>query len=266
MKYIGTTETYDPCFVRDWETRLLDVNIIISKELTDSMIMKLVTHRDKIIFHHTITGHGGTIVEPGVKSPEYEFEQFKKLLNAGFPLHQYVLRLDPIIPYSVELMEKSIKVLEMFYSWAEEMNQHLLVRLSLIDCYPHVREAFKNIGIINPWNTFHCPPEIFTHLNDLLKRYTSRLGFESCCEPNFKFQGSVVHPVPCASISDLGTILLMPKYGPEIPPMAFSELSREYTQPEKPQRSTCHCLAKKQILGVKPGRCSHNCVYCYWKS
>ena len=37
MKFIGITETYDPCFVPDWETRLLESNIIISKELSDEI-------------------------------------------------------------------------------------------------------------------------------------------------------------------------------------------------------------------------------------
>lgn len=37
-KQIGITETYDPCFVPDWETRLLDAKIVISKELNDEMI------------------------------------------------------------------------------------------------------------------------------------------------------------------------------------------------------------------------------------
>lgn len=30
MNRIGITETYDPCFVPDWEVRLLDANIVIS--------------------------------------------------------------------------------------------------------------------------------------------------------------------------------------------------------------------------------------------
>lgn len=36
MNRIGITETYDPCFVPDWEVRLLDANIVISKELVSS--------------------------------------------------------------------------------------------------------------------------------------------------------------------------------------------------------------------------------------
>ena len=63
MKQIGITETYDPCFVSDWETKLLDVNIIISKELSDEMIEKLLIVQDKVIFHHTVTGQGGTILD-----------------------------------------------------------------------------------------------------------------------------------------------------------------------------------------------------------
>ncbi len=38
MKQIGITETFDPCFIQDWETRLLEANVIISKELTDEMV------------------------------------------------------------------------------------------------------------------------------------------------------------------------------------------------------------------------------------
>ena len=81
MRKIGITETYDPCFVPDWETRLLDANIIISKELNDEMIEKLLVTQDRVIFHHTVTGQGGTVLEPNVKTPEHEFEQYRKLLE-----------------------------------------------------------------------------------------------------------------------------------------------------------------------------------------
>lgn len=261
MKFIGATETYDPCFVPDWDNRLLEVNIIISKELTDEMITKLVSNKDKIIFHHTVTGHGGTEIEPGVKSPEFEFNQFKKLINAGFPLSQYVLRVDPIIPYTPELMVRSIKVFEMYHTWAIENNSNLLVRISLIDCYSHVRKEFERIGIKVPWDTFHCPLEIFKHVNELLCRYRDRIEFDACCESKFIFKESVVHPIPCASEIDVIHL----KYGDKPSMFNFPEVSREYDLPKKPQRPTCHCLAKKQILGVKPGRCPHKCIYCYWK-
>lgn len=66
MNYIGITETSDPCFHTDWETRLLAANIIISKELSFEMTENLLIVQDRVIFHHTVTGQGGTVLEPGV--------------------------------------------------------------------------------------------------------------------------------------------------------------------------------------------------------
>lgn len=104
MKFIGITETYDPCFVPDWETRLLESNIIISKELSDEMIEKLLVTQDRVIFHHTVTGMGGSELEPNVKPVMQEFEQFMKLISSGFDISHYVLRLDPMMPFSPEHM------------------------------------------------------------------------------------------------------------------------------------------------------------------
>ena len=112
MKSIGITETYDPCFVQDWETRLLDANIIISKELSDEMIEKLLITQDRVIFHHTVTGQGGTVIEPNVKPTLTEFNQFKKLIERGFPISHYVLRIDPICPFSSTEMERVVNVLQ----------------------------------------------------------------------------------------------------------------------------------------------------------
>lgn len=137
----------------------------------------------------------------------------------------------------------------------------MLVRISLIDCYSHVRKEFERIGIKVPWDTFHCPLEIFKHVNELLCRYRDRIEFDACCESKFIFKESVVHPIPCASEIDVIHL----KYGDKPSMFNFPEVSREYDLPKKPQRPTCHCLAKKQILGVKPGRCPHKCIYCYWK-
>jgi hypothetical protein len=39
----------------------------------------------------------------------------------------------------------------------------------------------------------------------------------------------------------------------------------EFENPSHPQRKGCMCLAKKQILACKPGRCDHKCLYCFWK-
>lgn len=48
MNYIGITETSDPCFHPDWETRLLAANIIISKELSFEMTEKLLVVQELV--------------------------------------------------------------------------------------------------------------------------------------------------------------------------------------------------------------------------
>lgn len=68
------------------------------------MIEKLLIVQNKVIFHHTVTGQGGTVLEPNVKPPQVEFEQFKKLHERGFDLSYYVLRIDPIILFNPECM------------------------------------------------------------------------------------------------------------------------------------------------------------------
>lgn len=56
---VGITETYDPCFVKDFESMLTQpVNIVITKELTDKLIDICIRNKEKIILHHTVTGHG----------------------------------------------------------------------------------------------------------------------------------------------------------------------------------------------------------------
>lgn len=251
MKQIGITETFDPCFVPDWETKLLDANIIISKELTDEMIEKLLIVQDKVIFHHTVTGFGGTEFEPGVKLPEVEFVQFKKLIERGFPLSHYVLRVDPILCFSESHMKTVLVVLDMWKSYLITQDTTLRCRISIVDIYDHVRQRLKDEANFEvPWQGFHAPKVVFDHVINSLKPYTDIFDFEACAETQQRMPSDFIHYCGCASYADL---MLLDK-----------EIS-EYGYPEKGQRKECMCLAKKQILGVKPGRCQHRCAYCFWK-
>lgn len=249
MKQIGITETFDPCFVSDWEVKLLEANIIISKELSDEMIEKLLIVQDRIIFHHTVTGQGNSVLEPNVKSTEHEFEQFKKLIERGFPISHYVLRVDPIMPFNDDILNNTVNVLNLWKSYLVSIKKKVRCRISMIDMYNHVKERIsKNSTITVPWNTFTAPNEYFQKVEDKLSNFKDVFVFESCAEQ--KFSTNLVTQIGCASYADL-TIL-----GVDI---------SEYGQPENKQRGDCMCLAKKQILNVKPARCKHQCLYCFWK-
>ena len=53
-QYIGITETSDPCFHLEIFDNLYAGNIIITKNLSNKLIEKLIEHKDKCILHCTI--------------------------------------------------------------------------------------------------------------------------------------------------------------------------------------------------------------------
>lgn len=249
MKPVGITETYDPCFVDDWETRLLKANIIISKELNDEMVAKLVAVQGNVIFHHTVTGQGGTALEPGVQAPETEFQQFVKLLDSGFCPSHYVLRLDPIVLINAETQENISRVLELWSPMASKFpDSKIRCRISIVDMYRHARDRIRNAGIDIFYDQFRAPDAVFRRAEKILSAHTETFRFECCAEPSLDFPG-LVH-CGCASIEDIRILGLDPG---------------EYGKPEKKQRNDCMCILKKQILGRKPGQCPHRCLYCFWK-
>lgn len=251
MRQIGITETYDPCFVPDWETRLLEANIVISKELSDEMVEKLLIVQDRVIFHHTVTGQGGSVLEPNVKTPEFEFSQFEKLVERGFPISHYVLRLDPIILFNPECMSNVKKTLGLWDSYVKKKNLKIPIRcrVSVIDLYKHVLDRLVSANIVLGWKDFTAPQLVFDEIESILGKYSASFAFECCAEQ--KFRTELIERCGCASLKDVE--ILCP-----------ADMSL-YGLPDKKQRGECMCLAKKQILGVKPGRCPHGCLYCFWK-
>ena len=93
---IGITESGDAALDYAWvnKTNSCDGVILITKNLTDDLINKIMTHPDKFIVHATCTGMGGTMIEPNVPDYSHQLAQIQKLLNAGFPEERVVVRLD----------------------------------------------------------------------------------------------------------------------------------------------------------------------------
>lgn len=263
MKQFGITETGDPVDVDGWEDRLLEANIIISKELSDVMIEKLIDNQNKIIFHHTVTGLGGSVFEPNVLSQGHEFEQARKLFEAGFPISHYVLRVDPIVPLHEKIIDRAFIVMGLWSHFDRDYDTVLRCRISMMDLYDHVRERFKNEKLVEnfapitefaniPLNipsNFTADDWAFEYVIKKLDEYKHLYEFECCAEPKLATV-PWIDSCGCASEKDLRILGLDPS---------------EYGRPENPQRKTCMCLAKKQILGVKPVRCEHKCLYCFWR-
>jgi hypothetical protein len=98
---IGITEAGDAGLDLSWvdKLNLVDGAILISKNLTPAFCEKALEYKDKLIIHATITGWGGTILEPNIPKPPVQINQILSLIHNGFPANKIVIRIDPIIPY-----------------------------------------------------------------------------------------------------------------------------------------------------------------------
>ena len=90
---------------------------------------------------------------------------------------------------------------------------------------------------------------MFARAAKIMSEYIDYFDFECCAEPGFA-PYNFISQMGCASQLDIFILRLH---------------EHDYGQPEKKQRGDCMCLAKKQILNVKPRRCPHGCLYCFWK-
>ena len=242
-QYVGITETSDPAFHLEIFDRLYDANIIVTKNLTDKLIEKLIENYDKCIVHCTITGMGGTKIEPFVPTVEQSVKKVKKLIDGGFPVNQIVLRIDPIIP-TEKGINTALNVISSFAGLGIER-----IRMSFLDMYKHVKERFTEQNVRLPYETFHADRETRYKAVDKLETNAYLFGYkivQLCGEPDFASN-------PCISQMDIDILGLTEKIKLE---------------GNKEQRSSCSCPKNKKelIVGEKPHQCQHSCLYCFWKS
>lgn len=229
MNEIGITERGDAALDTNWIDWVLNKKpaILITKD--PYKLNNILSHIDShpnIIVHATITGFGGTILEPNVPDFKTSLQGYYDLIK-HLGLIRVVLRVDPVIP-----TEKGITTAKTVITSAISYKPR--IRISFIDYYNHVKQRFNDLNIKLPWDSFHAP------LN-LRKKAWEELGKpEICGEPDFECSG-------CISETDCKI------------------LGIELIKTNKNQRFTCSCLANKHELLNRRNRCSHGCEYCYWK-
>ena len=246
--YIGVTETSDPGLHWKMIKKLRSSNIIITKHLEDPEFRKwLIDHQRCIILHATITGWGGSSVEPGVPSMVDSFKYLMELIDAGFPMRQVVIRIDPIIPNDL-----GIENLKKVLSLATAIQGASRARLSVMDMYKHIKSKLERKGIdISMYKGFQASEEAFKRVDDIIAEYAAKypeIHFECCAEKLLK---SCNH-IGCVSNIDL-SILGLP----------------QWCEGRSSQRSTCLCPANKiQLLGgyYNTPKCSSHCAYCYMRN
>jgi DNA repair photolyase len=229
---IGITERGDAALDLGWLSwvRSGKPAILITKN-PDQLLKELLDYpreakKFNIIIHATITGFGGSILEPNVPNQWISITAYQHLIDF-YSSDRVVLRIDPIIP-----IEEGLRIAQGVYEQRDRDPQGR-VRISFLDLYPHVKKRFEKVGIIPPWKTFHAPLE-------LRKKAYEELGRpEICGEPDFKCTG-------CVSEKDCSILKVKPQ--------------KDF----KGQRKFCACLMNKKELLSSKGQCGHCCVYCYW--
>jgi hypothetical protein len=180
------------------------------------------------IVHCTITGFGGTVLEPGVERWQATIEAYFKLIEQ-YGSDRIVLRIDPIIPTKKGILA------------AQAVYRHKCgrVRISIIDAYQHVQTRLKEAGLPSI-NTKSC----LTHYPYKIRKRTIELfpNAEICGEPDFESIG-------CVSVKDYLAL------GLDIPQSIETSS----------QRKTCQCLGTKTELLNNKKQCEHGCLYCYWR-
>jgi len=229
---IGITERGDAAF-HDWTVLPNRVSglILITKNLPTLMPRIGLAVTNKTIVHATVTGWGGSNLEPYVPPPDVVMDEFACV---QYPNDRLVLRIDPIIP-TEEGLERALAVLKL-------RRRDSRVRISFLDAYPHVRTRLRKAGLSHliDWNGLHAPLERRKECLEYIKGIVP--GVEVCSEPGIPCTG-------CVSALDLKALHL------PVP----DNIGR------KGQRGACMCIAQKRELLTARKQCPHQCVYCYWR-
>lgn len=232
---IGVTERGDAGLNFIWLKALrrgvVDGTIAITKAPQNLLIRGLP---DPVVVHCTITGHGGTQLEPGVPPPDVSLKAYHELVRR-YGGERVVLRIDPILACDPEYVKAAEAVCR------EAQGR---VRISFLDFYPHVRNRFAAAELAYAQPGFHAPQSLRQELWDRLDALVpAGEALEVCAEPGLVCTG-------CVSARDVKAMGLNP-----------GELSGEAGG----QRKHCGCAAeKKELLAVR-GQCPHACLYCYWR-
>lgn len=264
---IGITERGDAGIDFSWQSKIrsgtVDGAVLITKCVSETFNEKVMDlYNDgfhNMIVHCTVTGWGDTKIEPNVCPYQEVLDSFLRLMQAGFPKEQCVLRIDPIIPSKAGL-QRVVQVLR----YADSIGMlPIRIRVSIYDEYPHVKQRLKQHGFSPLYGDgFQAGLEMLTDAAKTLAEMSEAYGilFESCAETRLvsvteeiRIAKHIKNPVciasGCISSKDLGLIGI------------HERVKGENNQ----MRNGCHCLScKTELLNCKH-QCPNQCLYCYWK-
>lgn len=255
MIQIGITERGDAAINTDWKTWVYSFNkpaILITKnpiKLIEENQDLFFSSNGNVILHATITGMGGSWLEPNVLDSDYTIQKLQEFLDNGFNRKRIVIRQDPIFVPEILINDDEYKN-KIFRVGRFAKENDLRYRMSFMDLYQHVKDRLYKANpehyeaILKLQPVKHLSTKIRLKFLEILKSNTGLTNddIEICGEPDIKCTG-------CISKKDLDI------FGIELEKEAGTGF----------QRPTCACLGiKKELLNNKH-RCAHQCLYCFWR-
>lgn len=234
---IGCTDQGEPAdpnsnIVADFDNFLFTVFVtkgIPRPDITDW----IKNHPGRYIIHFTVTGLGGTVLEPGVKPFKEHYDEVEKFIkNNNVNINHVFIRVDPIYP-TIEGAAVAKAVIEEGYRRGFRQ-----FRYSWMDPYIHARYRTLKRG----YSGFDFARNTrIAGFADEVEADLPGVKLYSCAELDNHLRG-------CVSAEDFKTL----------------GFDSALAAPRGIQRSTCGCISTKFAVmthGYRP--CKHNCSYCY---
>ena len=202
-------------------------------------LLEKVKQYDQLFFHYTVTGMGGTIMEPGVVPPGKAMSRLEEIVNLVKDPRRVRFRFDPIV--HLKLPDgSSYTNLDWFEKFAPKIKQVGITDISIswMSVYRKVSARLKRAGIgVQDVNQNLSQQEY-----NLIMEISSRFNFtiHGCC-------------VPGMDRSKCIDGLLLSKLHPTGEKCSLRKA--------KGQRTECGCNESWDIGWYF--KCIHGCRYCY---
>lgn len=208
--------------------------------LTHQDVRKALSNVGQVFVHWTITGLGGTFLEPNVPPPEDQLALLPRVIDYVGDPRRVHWRFDPLVSAGRDGRRVSNVAVDLFRSLAEAVGAVgvPVVHVSFVTMYPKVVRRLAARGVEFEEQSSEKRREFLAQLGAAAAEFG--LEVQTCCEPGFPSQGCIdgrllseLHPArePCR------------------------------TDRARNQRKLCGCTASLDIGRYLP--CPNRCLYCY---
>lgn len=206
---------------------------------SDTPLFEKIKQYDQLFFHFTVTGMGGTALEPRVPSPEKNMPFVQKLVDLAGDARRIRFRFDPIVHLKMPNGEHYSN-LDWFEKLAPGVHKTGVrdISISWMSTYRKVVSRLKRAGFLHEEISESQWQQDYETIMNIAEKY------------GFVIHGCSVPNMPRSRCIDG---FLLSELHPNREPCS--------TRKAKGQRTTCGCTESWDIGWYY--KCWHGCVYCY---